>query len=190
VLTSAHADAGLTALEAHIAPGDTVAFIGPSGVGKSSLINRLAGEERQTVRDVRERDMKGRHTTTRRELIPITHGALLIDTPGVREFAVLADDGVAGFTDIDQLAEHCKFPDCQHAAEPECAVRAAIERGELPEDRLASYLSIASDAERLAAKHDPYSRHLEKQEGKRFGRLVRSVTRLKDATAAPRLKPR
>ena len=122
---------------------------------------------------------KGRHTTTRRQLVRLSSGALLVDTPGVREFAVLGADGVAGFEDIDELAEECRFSDCAHESEPGCAVRAAVERGELPEDRLASYHAISRDAARLGAKHDAMARHDAKVQGRRFGRMVREVKALK-----------
>ena len=176
---SAQRGDGLAGLEGWLAAGQTVAFVGASGVGKSSLINALSGEATQTVTSVRGKDDKGRHTTTRRQLVRLSSGALLVDTPGVREFAVLGADGVAGFEDIDELAEECRFSDCAHESEPGCAVRAAVERGELPEDRLASYHAISRDAARLGAKHDAMARHDAKVQGRRFGRMVREVKALK-----------
>ena len=153
--------------------GETVAFIGSSGVGKSSLINALSGRELQSVGPLRERDAKGRHTTTRRELVALESGALLIDTPGVREFAVLASGGIAGFEDIDELAQGCRFTDCEHGTEPGCEVIAAVAGGRLLAERLESYRDLERDARRLATRHDAYARHLERAEGRRFGRLVR-----------------
>ncbi|MDO9022827.1 MAG: ribosome small subunit-dependent GTPase A [Deltaproteobacteria bacterium] len=171
---------GLDALAERLVPGDTVAFIGPSGVGKSSLINALLGQERQGVGGVRARDAKGKHTTTRRELLRMPSGALLIDTPGVREFAVLSDEGVAGFEDIDALAQRCRFSDCAHDTEPGCAVRAAVEARDLPAERLESYRDIERDAQRLRGRQDAYSRHLEHLEQRKFGRMVQSVKALKN----------
>ena len=176
IAASAEHAIGIERLEPHLAPGETVGFLGPSGVGKSTLINRLLGESRQKVGAVRELDTKGRHVTTRRELIVMPSGALLIDTPGMRELAVLSDgDDVAGFSDIDALAERCRFSDCEHDTEPGCAVRAAVDAGELPLDRLESYRNLSKEAERHRTRHDAFARHLEKKEGKRFGRMVREA---------------
>lgn len=179
LLVSVLEQRGLEAIEALLAPGETVAFIGASGVGKSSLVNWLLGEQAQQVHDVRARDRKGRHTTTRRELMLMPSGSVLIDTPGVREFAVVADDRMEGFDDIDALAVACKFRDCSHDTEPGCAVRASVERGALSAERLQSYRDIARDAQRLRDKHDAYARHLEHRQQRRFGKLVRSASAIK-----------
>ena len=173
---------GLDALAERLVPGDTVAFIGPSGVGKSSLINALLGQESQSVGGVRTRDAKGKHTTTRRELLRMPSGALLIDTPGVREFAVVSDEHVAGFEDIDALAQRCRFSDCGHDTEPGCAVRAAVEAQALPAERLKSYRDIERDAQRLRGRQDAYARHLEHIEQRKFGRMVHRAKELKDKT--------
>jgi ribosome biogenesis GTPase len=138
---SASSGSGLDALEPFLKPGETVVFLGSSGVGKSTIINRLLGAERQQTGAVSQAVGKGRHVTTRRELIPIPGGGLLMDTPGLRELQLWADehDLAATFDDIDALARECRFRNCRHEEEPGCAVRAAIENGDLTPERLRNY---------------------------------------------------
>lgn len=147
VVTSSHTRRGLKLLGGHAAPGRTLAFVGSSGVGKSSLINRLARDAELPTGEVREKDAKGRHTTTRRELVLAPSGALIIDTPGMRELQLWdADEAVEeAYADIADLACRCRFTSCRHEAEPDCAVRAALEAGTLPAGRLASYRKLKAE---------------------------------------------
>lgn len=138
---SAATGENIDSIRASIRPGKTAAFLGSSGVGKSSIINALLGEERQRVMEVSSEENQGRHTTTTRELILLSDGGIVIDTPGMRELQLWADESSLGrtFEDIEQLAQNCRFGDCTHLHEPGCAVREAIESGELDESRFASY---------------------------------------------------
>jgi ribosome biogenesis GTPase / thiamine phosphate phosphatase len=141
VITSATDATNIDKLLEHLQPETTAAFVGSSGVGKSTLINTLAGEQLMQTGDIRADDAKGRHTTTHRQLLVLPNGALVIDTPGMREFQLYADDEGLGevFEDIEDLAAECRFRDCRHDREPGCAVRAALEAGELSRARLAQY---------------------------------------------------
>lgn len=139
---------GLDALLPACGPGQTVAVLGSSGVGKSTLINALIGIDRQAVSHVREGDSKGRHTTTRRELIALPSGGLIIDTPGMREFALWDSPGEGlekSFGDLAALAEGCGFRDCTHQGEPDCAIRAALDAGELDMGRWQSFQKLARE---------------------------------------------
>ena len=156
VLMSALTGAGLDALRAQLTPARTVVLLGASGAGKSTLVNRLLGAERQRVGAVREGDRKGRHTTTIRELVELPGGALLIDTPGLREIQPWADtEAVAGvFDDIAGLAVRCRFADCTHASEPGCAVLEAVATGGLSQDRLDHYRRLLREAAFEEQKRD------------------------------------
>nr|WP_325063870.1 ribosome small subunit-dependent GTPase A [Lysobacter panacisoli] len=158
-------------LDEWLGPGRTAVLIGSSGAGKSTLTNTLLGIERMKTGEVREHDSRGRHTTTHRALIPLPTGACLIDTPGMRELKPTGEEDVAeNFSDIEVLAEQCRFRDCKHAKEPGCAVRAAIEGGKLDPQRFANYLKLSDEvagaANRLA------HRRAQKAEEKVLGKAL------------------
>ena len=156
VAVSALHDAGLDALAPYLRPAQTVALLGSSGVGKSTLVNRLLGAETLRIGAVSEADGKGRHTTTARQLVELPGGALLIDTPGMREIQWWGDESaVAGaFDDIGALAAGCRFGNCAHGGEPGCAVRDAVESGRLDADRLESFQRLGREAAFEERKRD------------------------------------
>ena len=139
---------GMEYLRKYLQPGRTLVFLGSSGVGKSSLVNALAGEEIMDTSGIRESDSRGRHTTTHRELVMLQNGTMVIDTPGMRELGMwdISEGLGQAFADIEKYAAMCRFRDCRHETEPGCAVRAAIERGELDESRLESYNKLKTEA--------------------------------------------
>jgi ribosome biogenesis GTPase len=139
VLTSGAAGVGLERLDPWIRAGQTLVLVGLSGVGKSTLVNALLGRTAQLVGEVRQSDASGRHTTTHRELFMMSNGALLLDTPGMRELELWDVDEVTSFDDVDALVATCRFSDCRHASEPGCAIRAALGGGALSAERWASY---------------------------------------------------
>ena len=145
---SALGQAGLDALHQYLRVGETIALVGSSGVGKSTIVNRLLVAERQTTGAVSESVGKGRHVTTRRELIPIPAGGLLIDTPGMRELQLWGDEADVdrAFEDIEELSRACRFRDCRHEAEPGCAVRAALETGDLAPERFENFRKLQREA--------------------------------------------
>lgn len=148
------------ALRSTLTYGSTVMLLGPSGVGKSTLVNVLSEETVAATGEVRFGDKKGRHTTTRRELFPIPGGALVIDTPGVREFRIWElDEGLTdAFPDIEELAASCRFRDCRHDVEPGCAVQEAVAVGRLDPGRLVSYRKLQAEAAAEARRSDPLAR--------------------------------
>lgn len=151
---SSHTGEGIDSIQGFVQKLDTIAFVGSSGVGKSTLINKLLGFDKQATNEVRVGDDRGRHTTTHRELIIIPTGGVVIDTPGMRELQLLDNlEGIDNsFKDISEFAANCKFSDCSHDAEPGCAVKKAIEEGVLTKERLESYFKLKKEAEYMERK--------------------------------------
>ncbi len=174
VAVSAYTGAGLDALGPHLIPGSTIALLGSSGVGKSTLLNRLAGEQLMRTGDVRD-DGRGRHTTTHRELVRLPNGVLVIDTPGMRELQLWsAESGLAQtFDDIAALSAACRFADCAHAGEPGCAVAGAIESAALDAERLASWQKLSREAARAELQRDALAAAAERSKVKSIHRLAR-----------------
>jgi len=168
-------DQGLDRVAEHVPAGKTGALLGSSGVGKSTIINRLVGREVQKTRDIRESDSKGRHTTSHRQLVFLPNGGFLIDTPGMRELQ-LWDVGEAvkeTFDDIEALALECRFSDCRHRDEPRCAVKTAVEEGRLSASRLESYVKLQDELEHLARQQDQRAQIEEKRRGKIGAKALR-----------------
>ena len=156
-VVSAVSGQGCDALRARIGAGQTAVLLGSSGVGKSTLVNRWLGEEAMATKETREDDDEGRHTTSHRQLLVLPGGGLVIDTPGLRELQ-LWDAGSAAldatFADVEELAGDCRFADCTHVHEPECAVLAAVESGELPGERLHSWRKLQRELRAIAMRKD------------------------------------
>ncbi|HVF91303.1 MAG TPA: ribosome small subunit-dependent GTPase A [Blastocatellia bacterium] len=171
---SSKSNQGLEPLDAYFEPGRTVALLGSSGVGKSTLINRLVGSDVQKVKEVREHDDRGRHATTHRELILLPQGGLVLDTPGMRELHLW--EGGAGvqdaFEEIALLVENCRFRDCNHENEPGCAVKEAIAEGRLDSARLENYRKLRQETEFLELKREFNASVVEK---KRFKKMMQAV---------------
>jgi len=174
-VVSARTGEGFVELEEFLKPGHTLVLLGSSGVGKSTIANRLLEETVEEVRPVRESDSKGRHTTTARELFILPGGALLMDTPGLREMHLWdAEYGVAqAFADINSLVAQCRFGDCRHEAEPGCAVLAALSAGTLDPKRVENWRKLLREQEFFRRKIDPEARQEQKELWKQIHRAAR-----------------
>ena len=167
---------GLDEFREHLEPARTYGFIGSSGVGKSTLLNLLLGENIQKTRDISGHTSKGKHTTTRRELFPLPNGALVIDTPGMREFGLTGDSHTeAAFPGIERLAGQCQFDDCRHEHEPGCAVLKAVEEGEIDREQYENYRKLRREQEHYAR-----SEAEKRQKDKEFGKMQKEVNRLRN----------
>ena len=166
-------------LEVHA--GELVAVMGASGVGKSTITNRLLGEEVQRTREVRKADSKGRHTTAHRELVVLPNGGLIIDTPGMRELQLwdVGDSVRETFADVEELATLCHFTDCRHRDEPRCAVKAAVSDGRLAPYRLGSYLNLQDELAYLARQRDERAQLEGKQRAKVMGKALKQHLKTK-----------
>jgi ribosome biogenesis GTPase len=180
-VVSPRAGEGLDAVRSYLAAGRTGALLGSSGVGKSTIINRLAGEDIQRTREVREVDSRGRHTTTHRELIVLPGGGLVIDTPGMRELQLWDVDAAVGetFDDIEALAPRCHFTDCRHREEPRCAVKAAVDAGQLDSQRLESYLTLQDELRVLEERQAERAMLEQKRQSKIMGKALKKHLKTK-----------
>ena len=164
---------GVDEVRTRIGAGRTAAFVGSSGVGKSTLLNTLAGEDRALVREIREDDARGRHTTTRRQLHLLPDGGLILDTPGMRELSLWDSEGLEQtFTDIDGLVEACRFANCRHGGEPGCAIGAAVGDGSLDPERLESWRKLQRETAHHERRVDALARNEERRKWKAIGKSV------------------
>ncbi|MBD2446650.1 ribosome small subunit-dependent GTPase A [Nostoc sp. FACHB-152] len=176
LVLSAANNQGLDALKTYLQPGQTVALLGSSGVGKSTITNQLKGATVQAVQPVRQGDDRGKHTTTNRELILLPTGGLIIDTPGMREIQIWAgDESLQGtFADIETLVAECRFRNCQHNNEPGCAVQQALLEGELDYSRFLSYQKLQKELNYLVRKQDHRAQLAEKERWKKIHKAMRN----------------
>lgn len=181
IAISVVSDTGTQDLRAFLNAGETVALIGSSGVGKSSLVNFLIGSNKQEIREIREGDDKGKHTTTHREMILLPEGALLIDTPGMREVQLwTSEEGISeSFADIEEYTSGCRFRDCQHNNEPGCAIRSAIQAGALDENRFSSYKKLQKELAFIDRKVDKKAQSDEKRHWKNISKEIRQINKFK-----------
>lgn len=181
-VVSAVTSQGISELAPYLGAGRTVALLGMSGVGKSTLINAMLGREAQRVRQVRESDDRGRHTTTSRELIALPGGAMVLDTPGMRELQLWGgEEGIReSFEDIESFAVLCRFSDCSHQSEPDCAVRNALERGDIDQARYANFEKLQRESEYLDLKQTFNAKVAEKRRWKKAMEEQRKKENRKD----------
>jgi ribosome biogenesis GTPase / thiamine phosphate phosphatase len=176
-LTSALHAEGLDVVRGAVAEGVTAAVVGSSGAGKSTLVNALVGENIMDTGEVRARDGRGCHVTTRRQLVLLPGGGMLLDTPGMRELQIVDEEGLdAVFADIEEMSARCRFKNCRHDTEPGCAVKKAVSSGEFPADRLENYRQLEREARANELRHDEHKR---RKSERVWGQLHDEVDRLR-----------
>lgn len=165
---------GYEQVKTYLSPGKTIVFIGQSGAGKSTLINKLSEQDLQKTQEIRDKDARGKHTTTHRELFVLATGGLLIDTPGLREIQLWGDESMLEetFSDIRELAASCKFPDCRHESEPGCSVLAALAKEEISLERLENYLKMKRELLFLESKMNESAKIVRKQKERQLQKMI------------------
>jgi ribosome biogenesis GTPase len=179
---SASDGSGFDALQPYLGVGQTVALLGSSGVGKSSIVNRLVGELVLPTRSVRESDSRGRHASVHRQMIALPGGGLVIDTPGMRELQLWGvDEGLSGsFDDVAAMGEACRFRDCRHGREPGCAVKAAVEAGTLDAARYENFLKLQAERDVIERRQDERALLEQKRAGKLGAKALRALQKDRD----------